>query len=326
MSNYGGYHSQFEKDLRTRLKLLSDKMIKLENKLQKVMVESMNNPKKSTAYWNVIRRDIDKIYKEMNIVFAEWSKIQIPLRYRNSLRSIQARIEVTKSILNTAKKGIIKVLNSNASSQIMQSLYRSAIDSFAQASILGKKNMYNLTRITQQTLINESLIDVTVAASFDLGDIRIAARVIRGQLWDELWKQVEYKQFVQAGRYHYKPKYYAEMVARSKFHEAQSLAARAQAANYGTDLIQVSSHNTTTIICQDYEGKIFSISGNDKRFPRLMANTPYHPNCLHLEFPTFESAMIVQGTLDSFAAFSRNEISKPPVPSGFIPIIDRKIA
>jgi hypothetical protein len=99
-----------------------------------------------------------------------------------------------------------------------------------------------------------------------------------------------------------------------------------QANNYGTDLVQVSSHNTTTKICMPYEGKVYSISGKDKRFPPLMNTPPYHPNCLHLIFPTFESGMIAQGTLDSFSAFSMGKISKPPLPASFKPISKRLVA
>ncbi len=133
----------------------------------------------------------------------------------------------------------------------------------------------------------------------------------------------EEKHFVQAGNRKFSPSYYAELVARTKFHEAHSIAAVSQAGNYGTDLLQVSSHNTPTAICVPFEGKIFAVGGGDKRFPPLSDTPPYHPNCLHLLFPTFVEAMEVQGTLDSFSAFSRGKISRPPVPAGFVPVGQR---
>jgi hypothetical protein len=326
MSNFGGPNSQFEKDFAKRFKPLSKRMKKLEDKLQKLMVSSIENGTTSAGYWRAVRKEIDKIYKDMNIVFDSWSNTHIPRRYRKSLSALQARIESAKLVTNTAKKSISQMLTSRATSQIVASLYDNAISSFAQASLLGKRNMYNLTRITQQTLLSESLIDVTVASGFELGNLRKAADAISGQLWSELWKAVDNKRFVQAGKFKYRPEYYAKLVARTKFHEAHSMAALSQASNYGTDLMQVSSHNTTTVICQQYEGKIFSISGKDKRFPTLTQVPPYHPNCLHLLFPTFESAMVVQGTLDSFSAFSKGDINRPPVPAGFIPIGERKSA
>ncbi|MBA7557934.1 hypothetical protein ES705_50717 [subsurface metagenome] len=159
-----------------------------------------------------------------------------------------------------------------------------------------------------------------------MGDLREAKDMLAAIFESPQWDIVNKKWYVQAGRYKYKPSYYAELVARTKFHQAQSQAALMQAANYETDLIQVSSHNTTTELCMPFEGKIFTISGKDKRFPPLTESPPYHPNCLHLLFPAFESGLQAQGTLESFSSFSKGEISRPPVPSSFIPVKERGAA
>ena len=208
----------------------------------------------------------------------------------------------------------------------MKSLYIDASAAFKTSAVTGLNNMVRLTRMTQQALISESLIDITVAEGFRFGDLRKSSRALSGELYSNLLGQVEGKQFIQAGKMHYTPDYYAEMVSRVKFHEAHSYAAITQAKNYGTDLVQVSSHNTTTEICQQYEAKIYSMSGKDKRFPILSISPPYHVNCLHLIMPTFVSAMEVQGTLDSFSAFSKGRIDKPPIPSGFVPVASRGVA
>lgn len=319
-------HTSFENDLQKRLKPLLTNLNKLENDLEKLLRQSIKTGKTSTTYWKTIQIEIDKIYIKMNKLFNEWSKYNIPLKYRSSLRAINSRILASKNILNKASKSINELLKTNASTQIMYSLYASATDSFSQAILFGKKNMHDLIRITQQTLINESLIDITIATGFESGNLRTAANILSNQLWSKLIDAAENQQFVQAGPFKYTPQYYAELVARTKFHEAQSMAALTQANNYDTDLIQISSHNTTTEICQQYEGKIYSISGKDKRFPVLIQVSPFHPNCLHLMFPTFESAMIVQGTLNAFSDYSLGKINKPPVPSNFIPINKRTAA
>ena len=54
------------------------------------------------------------------------------------------------------------------------------------------------------------------------------------------------------------------------------------AKEYGTDLIEVSVHGSPCEECAKYQGRIYSISGNDKRFPKypdwLLSNAcPY--NC-----------------------------------------------
>ena len=326
MSSFATPSNEFEKDFRKRFLPLSKRLSVLEGKLQRMLRQSILNPERSTVFWNALRRDMTAIYKEMNVVYSSWAKTEIKGRYGRSLQKMFARIESSKSVINSAQKGFLELLNGRASTQIVSSLYLSSVDSFLSSTVIGRKNMFHLTRLTQQTLVQEALIDITVATGFDLGDLRKASRALSGQLWGELWEAAKNERFVQAGKMKYKPSDYAEMVARTKFHEAQSNAALMTAANYDTDLIQVSSHNTTTAICIPFEGLIFSISGKSKMFPPLTDSSPYHPNCLHLMYPAFESAMIAQGTLESFSAFSKGKISRPPIPASFIPVDKRKIA
>ena len=313
----------FEKDFKARFLPLSKRLTKIESQMQKVLFASVKSGRIPTVYWNRTRRELTLLYAKMNQLLAQWSETQIPRAYWRAAKHINARIQSIKSIVVIGKKGLIEVLNSRASSQIVQNLYRAASENFLDAIVMGRKNMFTLTRLTQQTLINESLIDITVAQGMELGDLRKAANAMTGQLWGELYGVTESKQFVQAGKMRYKPNVYAELVARTKFIEAHSQAALMMAANYETDLVQISTHNTDCGDCIEYEGKIYSRSGKSKIFPPLYNIPPYHCRCLHLMFPTFMSMMEVQGTLDSFSAFSLGKISRPPVPASFIPAAER---
>lgn len=324
MSNFGGQYSLFEKDFRERFMRLDKSLDKIENKILKILTESMNNPKTSSVYWNTVRRDIDIQYAKMVAVFDDWAKKEIPLVYRRSIRSMAKRINATKNIANIASKNTIQMIHSKGSAQVMGLLYQHAVESFVSASVAGRKNVRNFTRLTQQKLIADSIIDLELSTTFiETGNLGKSIRGLASNLWNKSAETLDGKRYVQAGARKYKPSYYAEMVGRVKFHEANAEAALMTAANYDTDLIQVSSHNTKTTICLDFEGKIFSVSGNDPRFPPLTEVPPYHPNCLHLLNPTFEGAMKIQGTLDSFSAFSKGEISRPPIPASFIPISER---
>ena len=313
----------FEADMKKRLAPLTKKLRKIEDRITDVVQSSLKGAQRSTAYWHAVRRQIDGLYKEMVQVFDGWAQAEIPARYRRSLAAIQRRINQTKAITENAQKSITGMLSSQATRATSLALYSDAADSFLSAAITGRQNLHRFTRLTQQTLINESLLDLDVAAGIEFGDLRKAADSISNRLWSELHTMVDGQRYVQAGARKFTPEYYAEMVARTKFHESHTAAAVSQAANYQTDLLQVSSHNTPTAICIPFEAKIFSVGGIDNRFPPLTDTPPYHPNCLHLLFPTFVSAMEVQGTLDSFSEFSKGKISKPPVPASFVPVAQR---
>ena len=312
----------FERDLKARYLPLTKKMTSIENEIQQLMIRSMANAKISTVYWDAMTRELDILYRKMNTIFASHSQY-VKAAYAQSITDISKRIRAMKTILNTARKSVPELLAGNASRQIVTGLYSGGVDSFLTASAAGRQNLKNLFIMTQQKLVEESLINVAVGTGFEMGDLREAQEMLSFVFESPQWDIVNKKWYVQAGKYKYKPSYYAELVARTKFHQAHSQAALMQAANYDTDLIQISSHNTTTEICMEFEGKIFSVSGKDKRFPPLTESPPYHPNCLHLMFPTFVSGMQAQGTLESFSAFSKGEISRPPVPSSYIPIKER---
>ncbi len=323
--NSGGVYSIFEKDLETRLVPLLISLGKEEEKLSILLARAIDTKVTSSKYWNIIRYRIKLIYKEMDTLFSAWSEVNIPRRYETSLKEIQRRI-THSSIVDKSLKSITEMLNSNISAQQMKLLYADANTVYQSALIAGQTNLIKFTRLTQQTLLSERLINQTIGEGIITGNLRKSAEALTGQLWSKLLGNIEDLQFVQAGKFKYKPRYYAELVSRVKFHEAHTYATMNQANNYGTDLVQISSHNTQTAICVPFEGKVYSISGKSTIFPPLFDTPPYHPNCLHLMYPTFESGMKADGTYNDYAAFSNNEVNKPPVPSNFIPVEERNIA
>lgn len=86
---------------------------------------------------------------------------------------------------------------------------------------------------------------------------------------------------------------YASLVARSTTREAGNIARETQLKENGLDLMQMSVHFPTCEICAPLQGRVYSISGKDKRFPPLSRafNTQYrnvHPNCRHVMMPWVE--------------------------------------
>ncbi len=87
---------------------------------------------------------------------------------------------------------------------------------------------------------------------------------------------------------------YAEMVARSTTREAGNLARETQLTENGYDLVKMTKHYPTCEKCAPLQGRVYSISGNDKRFPPLSRafRPPYHnvhPRCRHSVHAYIES-------------------------------------
>jgi hypothetical protein len=324
MSNFGGPNSNFEKDFNKRFKGLSSQLRIIEKRLQASLAYAYTNPQKSKKYWNEVSKEIDAEYRAMNDTFEKWSANEIPLRYRKSMAEISAKVSSVKSISNNPQKGLREMLGSTVAKSTQEGLYLDAMASWRTALNQGRLNLHRLTRATRQLLLREEVINKLLADGMASGNIMQAVKALSGEFVKTIFDAVSAGRFVQAGRYRYTPEYYALLVARTKFHEAHSLASLDQAKNYGTDLVIVSSHNTTTAICIPFEGKIYSISGEDKRFPPLFDTPPFHPNCLHLIYPQFESALEASGQLEGFSKFSKGETDAPPAPAGFKPLSERE--
>jgi len=81
---------------------------------------------------------------------------------------------------------------------------------------------------------------------------------------------------------------YSEMVSRTMTLQAEREGKLNRLQETGNDLILVSSHLGCCKYCQRYNGKVLSISGNDKRYPSLQEaqdNHLFHPNCRHTFTP-----------------------------------------
>lgn len=317
----------FERDFIKRFSALEAKMLKVEKNLGKISNEILTTQgMKPQSYWRSIEKRIAKEYVELEKAFTTFSKTEIPKRFRNSVYQMHNKIKGLKSVTEKARQTATKLINTNGARQIVNSLYADAIARYTAGVFSGERMMKSLIRETQQALVDEAFINRTVAEAFEGGNVRDAKKLLKAEFQKQLAENALDKKFITIKGRNYKVHTYAEMLLRTKFHEAQAEAAKLTALNHGTDLVIVSTHNTTTQICMPFEGKVFSISGRDNRFPLLRDEPPFHPNCLHLMYPQFESGMQAQGSLQQFSSFSKGNTPKPPYPANFIPISQRGVS
>jgi hypothetical protein len=80
------------------------------------------------------------------------------------------------------------------------------------------------------------------------------------------------------------------------------------------DLVYVNFVGITCERCAQYQGRVYSISGNDKRFPKLDVRPPYHGHCVHSTSVWVEEYQdeedIKQALKDSNRPFTDNRTEK----------------
>lgn len=78
---------------------------------------------------------------------------------------------------------------------------------------------------------------------------------------------------------------YAEMVARTTTREAQTQGRINRLLENGLDLVTVSKHEHPADVCDEWEGRTFSLTGKTEGYPVLDRYPPFHPNCVHVLTP-----------------------------------------
>jgi len=112
---------------------------------------------------------------------------------------------------------------------------------------------------------------------------------------------------------------YAELVARTRTKEAHTAGTINRTIEAGHDLVMISAHGAKDG-CSYYEGKVFSISGTDERYPPLNSiprgGPPFHPNCRHSTMPFVEDLATgaetrrAKGVPDGVLGKSMGEVEK----------------
>lgn len=97
---------------------------------------------------------------------------------------------------------------------------------------------------------------------------------------------------------------YAETVARSIVAETQNTSVKNVMKEHGHDLVKMTQHHGTCSLCATYEGRVYSLSGKDERFPSIKNipgfNAGYnniHPRCRHRIFPYIEKYQDVKADI-----------------------------
>ncbi len=132
---------------------------------------------------------------------------------------------------------------------------------------------------------------------------RTTSRMILDDLRDRL---VEGK--ITVGRVTMRADAYADLLARTVTRAARTEGTVNRLTENEMDLVIM--NNTGAVdFCTEYEDQIFSISGTSRKYPRLTARPPFHPNCTHVLSP-FVEEFAAEGEIERGTQFKREDLDK----------------
>lgn len=126
----------------------------------------------------------------------------------------------------------------------------------------------------------------------DVAQATLSSGTVSRQIRDYLLKKLSGEDFIVINGRHYNVKDYAELVARTRMREAQTEATMELCKEFENDLVEVPRHDNPCDVCAEYQGQVYSISGNHPDYPALPdGGPPWHPHCEDLINPTSENAL-----------------------------------
>jgi hypothetical protein len=216
---------------------------------------------------------IDKILVKMKEIWNRYVPKEVPVHYAAGAKRVEKLLAKFKRRGKTYQSKAIRNLENDMILDMFEGL------------AAGRRDIERYFRLAQAQGIQQAKVNEAIARGLVEGTPKAVKSELLVYLEKTLVKENKLITVIGKTRRKYKPEYYAEMVARTRLREANSLGVIQTSLDYGVDTIQVSSHNTETPICLEYEGQIYSISGTSKEFPPLPAYAPFHPNCLHVMAP-----------------------------------------
>jgi len=216
-----------------------------------------------------ILSQVDAIIKGLNKKAYSWVKEEISKSYYSG---VDIAGEILKKYRVTSKVNIHSAIHTQAINVLVDDIVVDLI--YANGSI--KKSFSRLLMTTQQRVLEDRAISRMIAEGAIEGQAR---RAVSDRILNEFKNRLGEGKFIEINGRNYSPDKYAELVARTRMSEASNAGLKNTALDYGLDLVQWDTHSEICELCQQYAGRIYSISGNDKDFPKLEEEPPLHPNC-----------------------------------------------
>jgi hypothetical protein len=127
---------------------------------------------------------------------------------------------------------------------------------------------------------------------YNAGQAHLTSKDIAAKIRAKLLEQIGGGDFIRINGRNYNLKSYSELVARTRMRESQTEAVKESMKEFDEDLVEIPRHDNPCPACAEYQGQIYSVSGNSDKYPKLPdGGPPWHPYCEDVMNPVSENAL-----------------------------------
>lgn len=253
------------------------------------------------ARLNALLKQVRTVVEKLDVAAAQFGATGIPKAYRAG-QNIAAQALRDIDVKDTPRWDAR--IHTSAVDVIAQQM---AIDALEKNGTIYS-NVARALQKTKQQALTETQINQQIAAGIIQGETRVQTS---RKIADAITEQLGEGKLIMAGKRLFTPEEYAELLARTRTREAVTEGIINSSAQVGMDLFQVSVHDNPCPVCRQYQGRIFSLSGENENFPKLATKPPFHPRCKHVVVPVTENHLKRKGLFDAARALNDPSVEIP---------------
>ncbi|MDE6725668.1 MAG: phage minor capsid protein, partial [Ruminiclostridium sp.] len=250
---------------------------------KKELEKKLKSAKAGTAksYYRKLIKEIEKSIKELQKSAADYANTAVPKDYMENAADIFKQMQQGAAM---RPPEAFRQLHTDAIYDLRREMVTQIEQGIAKAKQQTEKLVSEAHEIAQKTALRNIALDAAQNKIDNVGTVT--------DMQQEVVKKLEETGIlkVEVGSGDHKREMsitnYAHLVARSVSREVGNTARINQMSANGFDLVEIPTHYPTCEICAILQDRVYSISGNDKRFPPLSkAIGEYkniHPHCRHV--------------------------------------------
>jgi hypothetical protein len=273
------------------------------------LLSSLDPATYTTVEHGTVLRKVQEIILLLNDQVRAWAPAAIRAAYDESAGVARTRLEMIgakrlpewkynparhdKKIGQLTKTVMSDYFKANRTIEKTARKYLAVMDQ-AAAGVAKIAQVQEFDPAEVKAFINR-MVSASLAArtKYNLGMAHLTSKDIAAKILAKLRDTIGGGNFITINGRDYNLKSYAELVARTRMRESQTEATKELAKQFDNDLVQFSKHDNPCEDCAQYEGEVFSLSGDSDEYDKLPeeAEPPVHPNCEHNLNPTSENAL-----------------------------------
>ena len=261
-----------------------EKLLKAYEKTKKELEKKLKSARAGTAknYYRKLLKEIEKSIKELQKSAADYVNTAVPKDYMENAADIFNQMQQQGAAMRPPEA--FRQLHTDAIYDLRREMATQIEQGIAKAKEQTEKLVSEAYEVAQDTALRNIALDAAQHKIDNVGTVT--------DMQQEVVKKLEETGIlkVEVGSDEHKREMsitnYAHLVARSVSREVGNTARINQMSANGFDLVEIPTHYPTCEICAILQDRVYSISGNDKRFPPLSkaigVYKNIHPNCRHV--------------------------------------------